>query len=74
MLTKILAATALVAAANADTQNQCHQHTSEDVFFNLEGLKSQAQLAAPVIGYTFYHSYCADSPSLFYTKSGNLSN
>ena len=38
MLTKLLAATALVAAANADTQNQCHQHTSEGVFFNLESL------------------------------------
>ena len=48
MLSKILAVTALVAAANADTQNQCHQHTSEGVFFNLEGLKSNSYNARTV--------------------------
>ena len=42
MLTKILAVTALVAAANADTQNQCHQHVSEGVYFNLENLKNKS--------------------------------
>ena len=75
MLTRILAITALVATANADTKNQCHQHTSEGVFFNLEGLKSNYYYATTVNddNNAVLWTYCRDSPAFSYTSS-SLSN
>ena len=71
MLAKLLGVSFLAAAARADTQtNQCHQHLSEGIHFDLTSLASQSFTGTDFDNTKLTWNYCNASPSMTYKKSG----